>query len=377
MTRTSLETAQDCQDFVNGCLFMGTGGGGSPVEGMALLQSGLHDGLDMGWAEVESIDDGDLTITAYASGSIAPPSPETQTLIESLHLGEPGKLGDALVEAIEELGQHLGKAVAAVVPVELGASNSPGPIVAAARMGLEVPDGDYSGRAVPDEMQGTPFINGISSAPFTTVDQWGNVAIVPRVANAYMLERVSKMLSIAGIHGTAVASTPLSGAEMKRIIVPGTLTKALNIGRATRLARDSGDDPIAAAVDASNGWRLFDGHVVDKEWQDRDGYMFGSVRIEATDPANGSELRVWFKNENHVTWLDGEPWVCSPDLVTIANRETGLGYTSTDIAIGDSVSVVGVRGLDVFRSDEALQNAFGPAYFGFPEITYKPIESLV
>jgi hypothetical protein len=26
----------------------------------------------------------------------------------------------------------------------------------------------------------------------------------------------------------------------------------------------------------------------------------------------------WFKNENHILWLEGEPWMCSPDLQTLA-----------------------------------------------------------
>ena len=38
------------------------------------------------------------------------------------------------------------------------------------------------------------------------------------------------------------------------------------------------------------------------------------------DPAAAGEfaghvLKVWFRNENHVSWLDGEPWVASPDLM--------------------------------------------------------------
>lgn len=376
--RTSLATETDCADFVEGCLYLGTGGGGSPEVGTATLLKALSDGLDVGWVDLREIDDDALTVTAYSSGSIAPNDPATATLTGSLRLGKPRSLDDCMVEAIGELGRYLQRPIAVVVPVEIGASNSPAPIVAAARLGLAVPDGDYSGRAAPDEMQGTPFIHRMPSHPLVSVDAWGNVAVISKVANPYMLERVTKMLSIAGIDGTSIASTPLDGRDMKRIIVPGTLSLALRIGRAAREAREAAEDPVAATVEAAGGWRLFDGEVVAKQWEDRDGYMFGTLEIAgkrygSSDP---SHLKIWFKNENQISWLDGEPWVCSPDLITVVDSSTGRGHTSTDISAGDRVTVVGMRGLDCFRTDEALINAAGPPYFGFIDVPYRPIEEI-
>lgn len=378
MTKTTLSTERDIHDFVDGCLALGTGGGGDPEEGLASLRSALADGLEIGWVPLGTIDDSAMTVTGYAAGSIAPPDEATADLIQSLHLGEMTTFDHALRLAIEELGRHLGSAIGAVVPVEIGASNTPGPLVAAARLGIAVPDGDYSGRAVPDEMQGTPFIHGVRSDPFTSVDAYGNIAVIPHTANSYMLERIAKMLSIAGIHGTSIASTPLNGRDMKRIIVPGTLTKALSLGRAMHDARTQHEDPVDALVEAADGWRLFDGVVRSKDWEDRDGYMFGTVTIDGSRPGGaGSELRIWLKNENHVSWLDGDPWVCSPDLLTIVDVATGRGFTSTDVRPGDRVSVIGMRGLPIFRTADALRNAFGPEYFGFPDVPYVPVEDLV
>ena len=376
--RTTLSSEQDCADFVEGCLALGTGGGGSPDEGMATLREGLKRELEISWVDPATIADDALTVTAYASGSIAPRDPETDRLIRSLHLGVPQSIEDAMGAAIEALGAHLGRPVAAVVPVEIGASNSPGPLVAAARLGLPVPDGDYTGRAAPSEMQGAPFVHDVASDPFASVDQWGNTAIVSKVVNPYMLERMTKMLAIAGVDGTAIASTPLDGRDMKRILVPGTLTTALRIGRAARAAREGSDDPVDAVVDAARGWRLFDGTVTAKEWEDRDGYMFGTLVIRGRGPqGGGSELRLWFQNEIHVSWLDGEPWICSPDLVTVLDASTGVGHTSTDIAVGDRVSAVGMAGHPMFRTPEALRKGAGPEFFGFPDIGYRPIDELI
>jgi len=374
-TRT-IDSYQDCVDFITGCLFMATGGGGDPEGGLQALTKALEDGFGIGWVDAEDIDDDALTVTTYSAGSIAPRDKTTDQLIESLHLKVPNSEDSAMEQAIETLGEHLGTSVGCLVPVELGAGNSPGPLVAGARLGIPVVDGDYSGRAVPDEMQGTPFIAGKPGHPFVSVDTWGNTAVVTHTANPYMLERVVKMLSIAGVTGTTVASTPLRGSDMKQIVVAGTLTKCLAIGRACRDAVEAGDDPVEACLDVADGWRLFDGTVTNKDWEDRDGYMFGSVEVEGSGRWSGHTLKVWFKNENHVSWLDGQPWICSPDLVTLVASKTGVGYTSTQIGVGDQITAVGMRGLDVFRTPDALDNASGPRYFGF-DIEYRPIETLL
>jgi len=83
-------------------------------------------------------------------------------------------------------------------------------------------------------------------------------------------------------------------------------------------------------------------------------------------------IRDRFKNENHVSWLDGKPFVCSPDIVTIVDRETGEGFTNTVIDANHQVAVVGIKGLEAFRSERGLAGA-GPRYFGF-DIDYVPIE---
>lgn len=338
---------------------------------MELLTRALDDGLDLRWVDADEVADDALTICAFSMGSIAPISDEVSNLLQALRVGEPDE--DQMEAAISALEAHLGQRVGCVVPAELGAHNSPAAVVAGARLGLKVVDGDYAGRAIPDEMQTTPFAHGKPGTPFSSVDPFGNTAIVTRVANPYMLERVGKMLSIAGVFGTTMAATPLPGREMKEVLVRDTLSLCLEIGRAARQAVESGKDPVDAVVSVTSGWRLFDGVVVHKEWEDRDGYMFGTVEIEGAD---GDILRVWFKNENHITWLNGTPWVCSPDLVSIINPATGAGFTNTDIAEGDRVSVLGVRGLDVFRTPEMLAEAAGPEYYGF-DLEYTPIEDLV
>lgn len=370
-----LEDLQDCQDFVNGCLFMGTGGGGSVEWGMGMLRDALRDDLPLEWVDGADIADSVLTVTAYGMGSIAPVSQDVLDTIQDLGLED--RFGHRSMErAVEELAGYLGQPIGCLVATELGAGNTPAPLVTAARLGIVVVDGDYAGRAIPDEMQTTPYLHGKDSWPFASVDKWGSVAIIKQAANPHMLERLGKMLAVAAFGSTTIAATPLSGSEMKEIIVPGTLTKSLAIGRAQRRAREDGRDPVDAALEVTGGWRLFEGVVRKKDWEDRDGYMFGRTVIDGIGDYQGHTLEVWFKNENQVSWLDGEPWVCGPDLLTLAYRETGQGTTNTLIEAGDDVVAVGMKGLEAFRTEFGLNEAAGPRYFGF-DIDYVPIEDLM
>ena len=370
-----LENLQDCEDFVRGCLFMGTGGGGGVEWGMGMLKDALGDGIALEWVDVDDIPDDVWTVTPYGMGSIAPVAQETLDEIEQVGLVD--NFGDrSMEEAVKELEHYLGKPIRCIVAAELGAGNTPAPLVTGARLGIPVVDGDYAGRAIPDEMQGTPYLYGKHSWPFASVDNWGNVTIVKYTVNPHMLERIGKMLAVAAYGLTTMAATPLPANDMKEILVRDTLTKSLAIGRAMRQAQEQEQDPIDAALTVTGGWRLFEGRVSGKDWEDRGGYMFGTTHIQGTGDYEGQTLDVWFKNENHVSWLNGEPWVCSPDLLTLAYKESGEGTTNTLIKEGDDVVAVGMKGLEAFRTEFGLNEASGPRYFGF-DINYVPIEELV
>jgi DUF917 family protein len=369
-----LRNMQDAEDLILGCLILGTGGGGNAERGKQLFEQAMKEGLEISWTDAGQIPDDALTVQPYGMGSVAPVSKETLEEIESAGLKETVGLL-SMVEAVRELGLYLGKPIGCLVPAEPGAANLPEPLVVGARLGIPVVDGDYAGRCVPEEMQTTPFLTGKHSYPFASVDRWGDVTICKHTQNPLMLERIGKMLAVAAYEGTSIAATPLYGKEMKEILVGGTITRCLKIGRAIQKARKEGSDPVEAAIKAAEGWRLFEGKVVKKDWEDSRGYMFAEITIHGSGNWKGHELKVWVKNENHVSWLDGKPWVCSPDLLTLAYKD-GRGTSNATIAEGEEVAAIGIKGVAAFRSPFGLDHASGPRYFGF-DIDYTPIEDLV
>lgn len=374
MPAGKITNIQDGEDLILGCLILGTGGGGKAERGLKLIEDALTEGLELSWVDADEIPDDALTVQPYGMGSVAPVSEETLQEIAQAGLEE--KMGlRSMTEAIKELSLYLGKPIGGIVPAEPGAANLPDPLVSGARLGIPVVDGDYAGRCIPEEMQTTPFLTGKKSYPFVSVDRWGDITICKQTQNPLMLERIGKMLAVAAYEGTSIAATPLPGKEMKEILVRGTISLCMEIGRAVRAARKAGSDPIEAVLKVTGGWRLFEGVVRRKDWEDRDGYMFATIFVSGSGAYEGHELKVWVKNENHISWLDGRPWVCSPDVVTLA-YEDGTGTSNTTIAEGEKVVAIGMKGVEAFRTPFGLDHAAGPRYFGF-DIDYTPIEDLV
>jgi DUF917 family protein len=167
----------------------------------------------------------------------------------------------------------------------------------------------------------------------------------------------------------------MRGRELKSVAVPGGITRSLRVGRAIRRALERHEDPVPAAARAVEGWVLFRGQVAAKQWESREGYMFGTTTVEGADGDRGHTLRIWFKNENHVTWLDGRPWVLSPDLIMMMDAESGTPYTNTLLPEGVRVGVVGAPAHAKLRTASALA-LLGPRHYGW-DLEFTPIEQLM
>jgi uncharacterized protein len=367
-----LKTKTDVEDLTTGCTFFGTGGGGDKQHGLNMLYPHIEAGKVIEIIDVEEIKNDDWLACPYYSGTIAPPTPE----IEKMRKRFPWNYFEKeLSTGLALLEEHMDVKFAAVAPFELGGVNTPAPIDAAVKHGISCVDGDYSGRAVPEICQNTVCIKGFSMAPMALIDWFGNKSIVEHVINYEMGERISKALSEVAWGRLGNVAFPVQGKDFHDAIIPKTLSKSYNVGKIIRESRETGDDPAEKIVEGVGGWILFRGEVIERSWENREGYMWGETVIKGTGIKPGNKLKVWFKNENHVTWLDDKPWIMSPDIIEIIDAESGQPITNTDIKTGDKVSVIGMKSESVFRCSEGL-DALGPRHFGF-DLDYTPIENLL
>jgi len=369
-----LETKQDVEDFVRGCTFLGTGGGGHPREGRKWLMEDLEKGMKVKFHDVDSISDEGWVVCPFLMGSIAPETEETKQKKRILGLTKE-IISRPLVKAVEELEKYEGITIEGIAPVEIGGGNTPGPLDVAVHLNKKMLDGDYAGRAIPEIEQITPVLFGKKLCPITCVDVYGNTSIIKEGINPGMIERIGKFISDTSFGLNGDAGILLKGKEVKEIIVRGTLSRALKIGQTIRQARESKEDPIRKVVDEIGGWLLFEGKVIDKKWEDRDGYMWGEHLIEGNKEFKNHQFKIWFKNENHISWLDGKPWVTSPDIIEVVDSHAGEPIVNTDLSKGAKVAVIGMKGQEKFRTAKGLE-VLGPKHFGF-DIEYIPIEEKV
>ncbi|MEM3938497.1 MAG: DUF917 domain-containing protein [Desulfurococcaceae archaeon] len=371
-----LRTRQDVEDFVRGCTFFGTGGGGSPQVGLRILLEDLEKYGEIVVHDVNSIRDDAYVVTPYLMGSIAPKTPEVVAKMTSLGLVKRIGIADRILAyAVLELEKYLGVEFEGVVAIELGGGNTPSPVDVAVTLGKMIVDGDYAGRAIPEIDQITPYLYDIPPYPATYVDEYGNKTVVSKAINYLMAERIGKLISVASFGLVGGASFAITGKEMKKIIIPGTLSESYIIGKTLREAVEAGKDPAVEVAKKANGYVLFRGIVTKKDWEDREGYMWGTTYIKGVEEFEGREAKIFFKNENHIMWFDDKVLATSPDIIEVIDAKTGEPITNTDLKEGMKVSVVGLKGREQFRTPKGLE-VLGPRHFGF-DIDYIPIEKRV
>ncbi|MEM4570168.1 MAG: DUF917 domain-containing protein [Desulfurococcaceae archaeon] len=371
-----LRTRQDVEDFVRGCSFFGTGWGVSPQVGLRILLEDLEKYGEIVVHDVNSIRDDAYVVTPYLMGSIAPKTPEVVAKMTSLGLVKRIGIADRILAyAVLELEKYLGVEFEGVVAIELGGGNTPSPVDVAVTLGKMIVDGDYAGRAIPEIDQITPYLYDIPPYPAAYVDEYGNKTVVSKAINYLMAERIGKLISVASFGLVGGASFAITGKEMKKIIIPGTLSESYIIGKTLREAVEAGKDPAVEVAKKANGYVLFRGIVTKKDWEDREGYMWGTTYIKGVEEFEGREAKIFFKNENHIMWFDDKVLATSPDIIEVIDAKTGEPITNTDLKEGMKVSVVGLKGREQFRTPKGLE-VLGPRHFGF-DIDYIPIEKRV
>ena len=112
--------------------------------------------------------------------------------------------------------------------------------------------------------------------------------------------------------------------------------------------------------------------MIEKPWEDRDGYYWGSHIIEGKGEFAGHRAEVVFKNENQLFYLDGVLQVSSPDLIMNVDVKTNGGRRNEDIEIGDELTILG-RPCKKQLREPGMLKTLEPRHFGVDQ-DYVPIE---
>lgn len=355
-------THDDIEAIAVGAAILGTGGGGNPYIGRLRCQQELKRGREVRVVQLDELADDARVISV---GGIGAPV----IGIEKLRQGEECLRA---VRALEEMG---GFKTDAIIAFEMGGSNSMSPMITAAQAGIPVVDGDGMGRAFPELDMTTYSIYGHNAAPAAFADDKGNVMVVKHAASDKWVERIGRATAISMGGSAGSATAPMSGAFVKRAAVPGTLTKALLLGRAVLEANLRHENPVDTICAREGGVRLFEGKIVDLQRRLEGGFARGEITLEGFGSAAGQSAHIAIQNEFLVFARDGVVEACVPDLILVLDHDSGHAITTEVLRYGQRCAVVGLPCHPLLRTEAALR-VVGPAAFGLTGVQDRPFATV-
>jgi len=352
--------AAEIEEVALGAAVLGTGGGGDPFIGKLLALDAVARYGPVEMIQPDEVEDGGLVIPPALMGA-------PTVMVEKIPNGEES------VGALRALENKLQRKATAITPIEQGGLNSQIPIAVAAKVGLPMTDCDSMGRAFP-ELQMTSFhLHGISATPMAMGDEKGNLLILETIDNAWT-ERLARTATVQMGGVALIAIYPMTGAQLKKACVRGSVTLSMDIGQAILSARRKGENPIDDVVRLMRSKVLFRGKITDLLRRTAGGFSRGEAKLQGLDECKDQSLSVEFQNENLVAKRDGRVVASVPDLISILDMESGLPITTEGLRYGNRVVVIGSPCNEVWRTPAALA-AVGPRYFGY-DVDYVPVERL-
>lgn len=355
----------DLPDLARGATLLGTGGGGDPYIGKMLVERVL------GERSITILDPAELDDDLFVIPTAQMGAPTV--MIEKIPAGTEPTL------ALRTLEEHLGKRADATMPIECGGINSMIPLIVAAETGLPVVDADGMGRAFPELSMETFAVYGVHGSPLALAGERGERVIINTGDDDRQMEWLARGITIRLGGVGHIAEYAMSGADVKRTAVPRTISMALALGRAIRLAREANRSPFEAIADTlaptlySHMRELFAGKVTDVERRTTEGFAKGRAIISPLDPTVEGRFEITFQNENLIARHDGAVVAIVPDLICVVDYESAEPITTEGLRYGQRVRVLGISTPDMMRTPDALA-AFGPAAFGIAE-PFVPVES--
>ena len=370
------------EDYIIGAGILGCGGGGGSESGREMVKHAFESGYKFNLVDINELNDEDMLCIISGVGGgvpqevrdrVAPYVKKFEAKIEAAMETRFNRLR----KTTEELSKYIGKEFVSYVPSETGGGNGVMPMFLNALEGKPSVDGDGCGRAKPEIGISLTHVAGIPMAPISIVTPFMEVMIVKSVVDDYRGEDITRHVAVASGGGVTAARSSGTVAEFKKGIATNQVSRCIKIGKAIREARERGDDPVEAFVRSSGSSKLFEGEVASYEMEARGGFNWGNWHIKGIKEFEGHKFRVWFKNENLLSWLDDKPYVTCPDLICIVDSETceGMSNFRGVKRDGKTITVFGIEAIDSWKTQRGI-DIFGPRHFGFDQ-NYVPMEDLV
>lgn len=352
-------TDADLDAIEIGAAILGTGGGGNPYIGKLRCREELKKGRLIPVIPLADLADDALVVSL---GGMGAPVVGVEKIEE----------GQECLRALRAVEEVTGRKVDALISAEIGGANSMEPMLTAAQAGLPVVDGDGMGRAFPEMQMTTWSIYGHRAVPAAMADEKGCIVVIRETPDDHWLEHLARAAVVPMGAACGLATNPMMGAFVKRAAIPGTISQALNLGRAVLQAHKDHTDPIETVIRQEDGRLLMTAKIVDLERHLKGGFAVGHMDLEGFGDFAGESGRIDLQNEFLVFRREGTVEAVVPDLIVVLDSDTGLPITTEMLRYGQRIAVLGLPCHDLLRTPEALE-IVGPVAFGYPEIPYRPM----
>lgn len=340
---------QELRDIITGAGFMGAGGGGSPKDGLKLLE------------ELVSLGKSELTLIGPEEMG------QDELAVMVAEIGAPKVFSevDSFPEtvtaftAMQETAAHAGRSIKYLMAGELGGFNTMVPLYVAALKDVPFVDADGNGRAVPEMGADLYAAAEVPHSPITMASSSGDSVIInlndPLDHGA--AESIARHVCMAYGQLAAFCTFAVTRDTIVDKLAPGTMRLCMGVGRAFREA--PGISELAEALgDAVGARELSAGTISGVELRSEGGFDLGITHIRGTGAYGAKSVSIGFKNENMLLRDEaGKVMATVPDLITLVDTDTLEPLTNADTQEGQNVAVFGVTAAkNWFKSPKGVSN---------------------
>ena len=321
-----------------GASFFSTGGGGSFEEGLEVINRIKKITLiDVDHAQPEK-----LCATAYLVGSINPPSTDELPFKNKMIFKNSA---DLVIEAFQYLQQKLGRKIDYIVPVELGGYNTAVSFYLADKIKCPVLDADLTGRSAPEMFQTSYFVGKIPPSPAGAATIFGEKFLIEEVVDYQRFDDFLRSLVVITFgYDVGVANFPLPVHEAKPYLLKKTLSLCIEVGELLK------EGKVREAIKRVNGEIIFSGKLKKERYKEENGFTKGIVILEK----GTKRLRLEYKNEILVSYIDGKQIASVPDLIGVVTV-TGKPVVNTQYPEEQELIVYKIPAPSIWKTPEGLE----------------------
>ncbi|MBI2810084.1 MAG: DUF917 domain-containing protein [Candidatus Melainabacteria bacterium] len=335
---------EELEDLAWGAAILGSGGGGDTAYDFMIAKEAIAAVKKVPLLTLEELNGDELIVSMEFIG--AP--------LVYLEKFPSGREFETILSLIEK---RFGRKPSAVFPAEIGGGNAFPPIYVAAKWGIPLLDADMLGRAFPELQMCSCALKGISSSPAFIADALGNGCTL-EIAEPLALERISRQITVAMGSIAGFSSYPMSGHEAKKALIPGSVSRAVQIGKLMRIT----SDPISALLEQEKGERLITGTITEIDQIVEGGFLKGFVTVSDDQRT----VRIDYQNE-YLIAKEGETMLAAtPDILTLLDADSGQPIASEALRYGLRVVLICLPSPAIWKTPEGFA-LVGPHVFGYTQ----------